>query len=34
MSRLHRARAQLRGALRDQAAERGIVPHPRYCAER
>ncbi len=33
MSRLHRARAQLRGALRDQAAERGIVPHPRYWAE-
>jgi RNA polymerase sigma-70 factor (ECF subfamily) len=33
MSRLHRARGQLRGKLRDQAAERGIVPHPRYCAE-
>ena len=32
MSRLHRARAQLRGMLRDQAAERGIVPHPRYSA--
>ena len=29
MSRLHRARGQLRSALRDQAAERGIVPHPR-----
>lgn len=34
MSRLHRARAQLRGLLRDQAAERGIVPHPRYCPGR
>jgi RNA polymerase sigma-70 factor (ECF subfamily) len=34
MSRLHRARAQLRGRLRDQAAERGIVPHPRYSAGR
>ena len=34
MSRLHRARGQLRGMLRDQAAERGIVPHPRYCTER
>jgi len=34
MSRLHRARGQLRGMLRDQAAERGIVPHPRYCPER
>ena len=34
MSRLHRARGQLRGLLRDQAAERGIVPHPRYCAGR
>ena len=34
MSRLHRARGQLRGMLRDQAAERGIVPHPRYCAGR
>jgi RNA polymerase sigma-70 factor (ECF subfamily) len=33
MSRLHRARGQLRGMLREQAAERGIVPHPRYCAE-
>jgi RNA polymerase sigma-70 factor (ECF subfamily) len=33
MSRLHRARRQLRGRLREQAAERGIVPHPRYCAE-
>jgi RNA polymerase sigma-70 factor (ECF subfamily) len=32
MSRLHRARGQLRGQLREQAAERGIVPHPRYCA--
>ncbi len=32
MSRLHRARRQLRGMLGDQAAERGIVPHPRYCA--
>ena len=32
MSRLHRARAQLRGLLRDQAAERGIVPHPRFSA--
>jgi RNA polymerase sigma-70 factor, ECF subfamily len=31
MSRLHRARGQLRGQLREQAAERGIVPHPRYC---
>ena len=30
MSRLHRARRQLRGQLRDQATERGIVPHPRY----
>ncbi len=34
MSRLHRARGQLRGMLRDQAAERGIVPHPRYCTGR
>jgi RNA polymerase sigma-70 factor (ECF subfamily) len=34
MSRLHRARAQLRDMLWDKAAERGIVPHPRYCAER
>ena len=34
MSRLHRARAQLRGMLRDQAAERGIVPQPRYAAGR
>ncbi len=34
MSRLHRARAQLRGMLRHQAAERGIVPHPRYCPGR
>ena len=34
MSRLHRARGQLRGKLREQAAERGIVPHPRYCAGR
>jgi DNA-directed RNA polymerase specialized sigma24 family protein len=34
MSRLHRARGQLRGMLADQAAERGIVPHPRYCTER
>jgi RNA polymerase sigma-70 factor, ECF subfamily len=33
MSRLHRARRQLRGQLREQATERGIVPHPRYCAE-
>jgi RNA polymerase sigma-70 factor, ECF subfamily len=33
MSRLNRARGQLRGVLREQAAERGIVPHPRYCAE-
>jgi RNA polymerase sigma-70 factor (ECF subfamily) len=33
MSRLHRARGQLRGMLREQAAERGIVPHPRYSAE-
>ena len=24
---------QLRGKLREQAAERGIVPHRRYCAE-
>jgi RNA polymerase sigma-70 factor, ECF subfamily len=32
MSRLHRARRQLRGMLCDQAAERGIVPHPRYSA--
>jgi RNA polymerase sigma-70 factor (ECF subfamily) len=32
MSRLHRARGQLRGQLREQAVERGIVPHPRYCA--
>ena len=32
MSRLHRARGQLRGMLRDQAAERGIVPHPRFSA--
>ena len=31
MSRLHRARRQLRGQLREQATERGIVPHPRYC---
>ena len=30
MSRLHRARGQLRAMLRDQAAERGIVPNPRY----
>jgi RNA polymerase sigma-70 factor, ECF subfamily len=30
MSRLHRARRQLRGQLREQATERGIVPHPRY----
>jgi hypothetical protein len=29
MSRLHRARGQLRSVLRDQTAERGIVPHPR-----
>jgi RNA polymerase sigma-70 factor (ECF subfamily) len=34
MSRLHRARGQLRGRLREQAAERGIVPHPRYCTGR
>jgi RNA polymerase sigma-70 factor (ECF subfamily) len=34
MSRLHRARGQLRGQLREQAAERGIVPHPRYCTRR
>jgi RNA polymerase sigma-70 factor (ECF subfamily) len=34
MSRLHRARGQLRGMLADQAAERGIVPHPRYCTGR
>jgi RNA polymerase sigma-70 factor, ECF subfamily len=34
MSRLHRARGQLRGMLREQAAERGIVPHPRYCTGR
>ena len=34
MSRLHRGRSQLRGMLRDQAAERGIVPHPRYSAGR
>jgi RNA polymerase sigma-70 factor, ECF subfamily len=32
MSRLHRARGQLRTMLREQAAERGIVPHPRYSA--
>jgi RNA polymerase sigma-70 factor (ECF subfamily) len=30
MSRLHRARSQLRGMLRDQAAERGIVPGPAH----
>ncbi len=30
MSRLHRARGQLRTMLGEQAAERGIVPHPRY----
>jgi RNA polymerase sigma-70 factor, ECF subfamily len=30
MSRLHRARSQLRSMLREQAAEQGIVPHPRY----
>ena len=34
MSRLHRGRRQLRGRLREQAAERGIVPHPRYCPGR
>ncbi len=34
MSRLHRARAQLRGMLLDQAAERGIGLHPRYAAGR
>ena len=34
MSRLHRARGQLRGMLREQAADRGIVPHPRYCTGR
>ena len=28
MSRLHRARGQLRGKLQDQAAELGIVPEP------
>ena len=32
MSRLHRARAQLRSMLRDQAAEHGIVPSPRFSA--
>jgi RNA polymerase sigma-70 factor, ECF subfamily len=32
MSRLHRARGQLRALLREQAAERGIVPRPRYSA--
>ena len=32
MSRLHRARGQLRTMLREQAAERGIVPRPRYSA--
>ena len=32
MSRLHRARGQLRTMLREQAAERGIVPHPRCSA--
>jgi hypothetical protein len=32
MSRLHRARGQLRTMLREQAAERGIVPNPRYSA--
>jgi RNA polymerase sigma-70 factor (ECF subfamily) len=30
MSRLHRARGQLRGMLREQATERGIVAHTRY----
>jgi RNA polymerase sigma-70 factor (ECF subfamily) len=30
MSRLHRARGQLCAKLREQAAERGIVPNPRY----
>ncbi|MGH3069867.1 MAG: sigma-70 family RNA polymerase sigma factor [Streptosporangiaceae bacterium] len=34
MSRLHRARGQLRGMLWEQAAGRGIVPHPRNCAGR
>ncbi len=34
MSRLHRARRQLHGLLRDRAAERGIVPAPRYAGER
>lgn len=33
MSRLHRARSQLRDMLRDYAADRGSTPHPRYCAE-
>lgn len=33
MSRLHRARSQLRDMLRGYAADRGIVPHPRYSAE-
>ena len=32
MSRLHRARRQLRDLLREYAADRGIVPHPRYSA--
>ena len=32
MSRLHRARGQLRTMLREQAAERGVVPQPRYSA--
>lgn len=30
MSRLHRARGQLRNLLREYAADRGIVPNPRY----
>ncbi len=33
MSRLHRARGQLRDTLRDYAADRGITPHPCYPAE-
>lgn len=33
MSRLHRARSQLRDMLREYAADRGIVPHPRCAAE-
>ena len=32
MSRLHRARGQLRTMLPEQAAERGIVRSPRYSA--